>query len=193
MHSRAIVLLSLFALACVIVAGSIAFRFTTASASADDTIVSSRAERIDRPGNDPQLSASADHATSRVGSGNSNDSAATDNRRISGVLPVELTARELATADTLETMLGQVHRLFGSEGSVVSNAMIPHLAEMITVINQYEHLLYLVEIVEPDAVLAQERAQTLNDVLRLNVLEPSQLQIIGRAGSYGTHVDVTPI
>lgn len=193
MHSRAIVILSLFALACVIVAGSLAIRFTTASASVDRSTTSVRAERADGSrGNDRRLRP-ADLASS--GGEPMNAESLPDDRdlRATRAASAELSARERASADTLEAMLGRVHRLFGNAGSVVSDDMIPHLAEMITVINQYDHLVYRVEIVERDVVLAEERARTLNDVLRLNVLEPSQLQIIGRAGLPASRVDVGPI
>lgn len=188
MHSRAIVILSLFALACVIVMGSIAIRFTSASASGE--AASETAEGLQQAADDSTTALSADLGFTDEDPAPPNASPGNVRFGDRGMAQVELTPRELASADTLEILLGRVHRLFDPRDFGVSNDMIPYLAEMITVINQYDHLAYRVEIVEPDVVLAQQRAQTLNEVLRLNVLEPSKLEIVGRSGAHAALVDV---
>lgn len=188
MHSRAIVILSLFALACVIVMGSIAIRFTSASASG--RAASNTAEGLQQAADESASALSANPDLDDMDTASQNPSPDNVEFGRRGLAQVELTPRELASADTLEYLLGRVHRLFDPHDFGVSNEMIPYLAEMITVINQYDHLAYRVEIVDPDAVLAQQRAQTLNEVLRLNVLEPSKLEIVGRSGAHAALVDV---
>ena len=69
--------------------------------------------------------------------------------------------------------------------------MIPYLAEIISTVNQNEELVFRIEISEPDAALARRRAQTLNDVLRLNVLNPSKLRIVGNQGPHSARVYVS--
>lgn len=181
MESRAILILSLFGLACIIVTGSMAIRLTSASASTNEpdstqTAADTQEEPVRRS-----------HATASSVGPFQDETLERDVPMTS----VYLTPRELATADTLEMLLRRVHLLFEPEGSGVRTAMIPHLAEMITIINQHEHLIYQVEIVEPDAALAQRRVETLNDVLRLNVLEPSNLRIVGRQGYRAALVKVS--
>jgi hypothetical protein len=188
MHSRAIVILSLFALACVIVMGSIAIRFTSASASGKS--VSETAEGLQQATDESASALSTNPDLDDVDPASPNPSPDNVGFGRRGMAQVDLTPREIASADTLEILLGRVHRLFDPHDFSVSNEMIPYLAEMITVINQYDHLAYRVEIVDPDAVLAQQRAQTLNEVLRLNVLEPSKLEIVGRSGAHAALVDV---
>ncbi len=176
MHSRAILFLSLFALVCLALAGSIALHLTSASASANDA-ASDLA--LQSPSGSPNLEFFRD--TSEPGSVDA------------GVSVAELSAAEQSSADSLQTLLRQVHIMFEPESASVSNVMIPYIAEMITVINQHDHLVYRIELLEPDAALARRRAQTLNDVLRLNVLDPSKLRIVGRQGLHAALVDVSAL
>lgn len=176
MHSRAVLFLSLFAFAGLVVAGSIALHLTSASAAAGEGVVNSRSgDNID---------AASDSSSNPAFFGDPYRPGIPE-------AATELSARERSSADSLETLLRQVHVMFEPEGAGVSNAMIPFLAEMITIINQHDHLLYRIEIHEPDAALAQARVQTLNDVLRLNVSEPSNLLILGQQGLRAAFVEVS--
>ena len=169
MQSRAILLLGVFALVCLVVFGSLALHLTSA--------VARPPYPEDAPGSTP---------ASRPRSINPFES------RTETPEPAEpVSATEMATADTLEILLRRVQELFEYDDAGVSNAMIPHLAEMITIVNQNEELVYRLEITEPDGSLARRRAQTLNDVLRLNVLQPSNLRIIGKEGSHAAGVYVS--
>lgn len=179
MHSRAVLFVSLFAFAFLVVVGSVALRLSSASAStgeaAEERAVRSPEESDGASGVSSNLAFFRDTSRSDTSGGNNS----------------KLTALEASSADSLEILLRQVHLMFEPEGSGVSNAMIPYLAEMITVINQFDHLVYRIDILEPDASLARRRAQTLNDVLRLNVLEPSKLRIVGRQGLHAALVEVS--
>lgn len=179
MHSRAVLFISLFAFAFLVVIGSVALRLTSASAATGEAVA-------DHAGSLPE-------GTDAAGGASSNLSFFRDTSRsdASGDGNSTLTTLEASSADSLEILLRQVHVMFEPEGSGVSNAMIPYLAEMITIINQFDHLVYRIDIVEPDASLARRRAQTLNDVLRLNVLEPSKLRIVGRQGLHAALVEVS--
>lgn len=177
MHSRAVLFLSLFTFAGLVVVGSIALHLTSASAATEDGVERSHAEDDIDAASGTNLAFFRD--TSRSGASDADE------------VSTDLSARERSSADSLETLLRRVHVMFEPEGAGVSNAMIPYLAEMITIINQHDHLVYRIEILEPDAALARRRAQTLNDVLRLNVLEPSHLRIVGRQGLHAALVDVS--
>ena len=169
MHSRAILLLCLLSLGFLIVVGSVAMHLTAAVAQGPADLGRSVTTEP-RPGEVPestQVPASAE-STARP-----------------------LTAPELALAHSLELLMQRIYELFEYGGSGVSNAMIPYLAEMISTINQNEELVYRIEISEPDAALARRRAQTLNDVLRLNVLHPSKLRIVGIQGPESARVYVS--
>lgn len=182
MHSRAIVILSLFALACIIVIGSVAIRFTSASASSDGPTADVPEMRQEEP-----------HATpaQRLSDGGLSDAVRKHPDALPGSTSGNLSPREIASADTLEMLLQRVHGMFEPQGSEVRSAMIPYLAEMITIVNQYEDVVYRVEILDRDVGLAQSRARTLSDVLRLNVVDPSKLQIAGREGSRAVRVDAS--
>ena len=167
MQSRAILLLGVFALVCLVVFGSLALHLTTAVArppSADDAYGAPTLPHSQNP---------------------------FESRPVEPEAAAPVSAMEAAAADTLEMLLSRVHDLFEYDDAGVSNAMIPHLAGMITIVNQNEELVYRLEISEPDGSLARRRAQTLNDVLRLNVLQPSNLRIIGKEGSHSAGVYVS--
>ena len=186
MHSRAVLFISVFVLAGLLIVGSVAIHLTAASASPNSPMP---------PGTMDSRTESASGETSGNASlASSGRSIAVDSPRtdVIGANDEErqLSARERSTADSLEVLLRQVHSMFEPEGADVSNAMIPFLAEMIMVVNQSDRLLYSIEIVEPDAALARRRAETLNDVFRLNVLQPSKLRIFGRQGRHGALVEV---
>lgn len=182
MHSRAVLLLSVLALACLVVIGTITLHLTSASASTDGKANDRRGRTL----SDVENAVSGSETSSLGFFRNPEDAPASES-----AAAVVLSHAELASVDSVRALLREVHVKFEPEGSGVSNAMIPYLAEMITVINQHAHLVYRIEIHEPDAALARRRAQTLNDVLRLNVLEPSKLRIVGRQGLHSTQVDVS--
>ncbi len=182
MHSRAIVILSLFALACIIVVGSIGIRFTSASASSDGPTADVSAMHQEEPNASP---------SGRLLDGGFSDAVREHPNALPGRATSNLTPRDIASADTLEMLLQRVHGMFEPQGSEVRSAMIPYLAEMIAIVNQYEDVIYRVEILDRDVGLAQSRARTLNDVLRLNVVDPSKLQIAGREGSRAVRVDAS--
>lgn len=184
MQSRVVLVLSLFALAFVIVLGSLALHFTSDTASAST-------EAASEDQGQPSPYRAGDEAASRASNLDEFRDTMAPNQPPPDAANVELTLEERQNADSLATLLRKVHQGFDPEGAVVNNAMIPYLAEMITVVNQHDHLHYLIEIVEPDGALARRRAQTLNDVLRLNVLQPSKLHIVGRQGAHAAHVDVS--
>ena len=169
MHSRAILLLCLFSLGCLVIVGSVALHLTSAIAQGPTSL---------------GRSVSA-HAMSDSKHASNLPPAVTD----SAARP--LTAPELALAQSLEVLIERAYELFEYGGSGVSNAMIPYLAEMISTVNQNEELVYRIEISEPDAALARRRAQTLSDVLRLNVLHPSKLRIVGNQGPESARVYVS--
>lgn len=123
------------------------------------------------------------------GAGNLGDEA--EGPDFSMLSPTDLSPRDAATADTLEKLLRRVHMNFEPEGAGVRTEMIPFLADMISVINQHEHLVFRIVIVEPDAWLAERRVETLNDVLRLNVLTPANVHITGRQGYREALVEVS--
>ena len=181
MNSRAVLFISLFAFAFLVVIGSVALRLTSASAATAEAASGSGGAVHASEGSDADEGASSNLAFFR-------DTSRSD---ASGGGNSTLTRLEASSADSLEILLRQVHLMFEPEGSGVSNAMIPYLAEMITIINQFDHLVYRIDILEPDASLARRRAQTLNDVLRLNVLEPSKLRIVGRQGLHAALVEVS--
>lgn len=183
MQSRAILILSAFGLACVIVAGSMAIRLTSASAS---TSASDVAE--EEPYEDAEQYRDAPPTASVDGVLLLDEP--TDFDR-STAAPADLSPRDAAAADTLEKLLRRVHMHFEPEGAGVSTAMIPHLAEMISVINQHEHLVYRIAIVDPDPALAERRVETLKDVLRLNVRVPAGVQIEGRQGYREALIEVS--
>lgn len=173
MHSRAILLLSALALVLLIIFGSVLLHRTVASAATE-------APASERPVPHPAAALAAQTGTPVTAD------------RVAPPPPAPPTgAGTRATADTLQWLLTRVHVLFEPYSADVTNEMIPYLADLITVLNQRDDLHYRLHIYEPDATLARRRAQTLDDVLRLNVLTPARLEITGQEGSHGTHVDVT--
>lgn len=184
MHSRAILILSVFGLACVIVAGSMAIRLTSASASTgapDETATEAELQR------QPIREVESEGTEFEFIRRESTDVVASPEE------PVELSPQDAATADKLEELLRQVHMNFEPDGAGVRTEMISYLADMISIINQHEHLVYRIVIVEPDAELAALRVETLNDVLKLNVLVPGNVHISGRQGYRDARVLVSAI
>ena len=184
MHSRAVLLVSLFAVACLIIVGSIALHLSTATAATEDGVTN----RNSLPARSTQNAPSAKLAkTSSFGK-----SAAADSM-VAGAAEATMSLAERTAVDSLQALLYVVHSNFDVESSTVNNSMIPHLAQMITMINQHDRLAYRIEIVEPDPSLAQDRAQTLNNVLRLNVMEPSKVSIESRQGMRAAVLEAFPV
>jgi hypothetical protein len=170
MHSRAILLLTLFSFGCLLVIGSIALQLTSASAQGPVGLTRSIADQKKKKDKEPSstLPKTAPDSTERP-----------------------LSAMERALAGSLDLLMKRTYDQFEYGDAGVSDAMIPYLAEIISTVNQNEELVFRIEISEPDAALARRRAQTLNDVLRLNVLNPSKLRIVGNQGPHLARVYVS--
>lgn len=179
MSSRAILILTLFSLACLVTTGSLVLQLSSAHAGTEPADEAEASSPFDNLSILPEKDGTTGTELRDAGA---ETAAATSS---------EVGAEDLVIGDSLEVLLRRVHVMFEPDGSGVSNSMIPYLADMITLMNQHDHLIYRVEIVEPDASLARRRAQTLNDVLRLNILEPSKLRILGREGSHAARVTVS--
>ena len=183
MHSRAVLLVSLFAVACLIIVGSIALHLSTASAAMDGGVTN----------RNPVPTRSTQNATSAGAADLTSRRTATADSAVAAPAESMLSIAERATVDSLQALLFLVHSNFDEEESTVNNSMIPHLAQMITMINQHDRLAFRIEIAEPDPSLAQDRAQTLNNVLRLNVMEPSKLHIESRLGRPAALLEAFPV
>jgi hypothetical protein len=174
LHSGTIAFFAVGTLAVLIILGSLALQLATAEGEAEP------AASAVKPGSATIRLPAAGYAT---------DVVAVPDSLAAGL--VGTLQADPALSDTLQWLLTRVHVLFEPYSADVNAEMIPYLADIITVVNQRDNLLYRLEIYEPDVVLARRRAQTLNDVLRLNVLEPAALQITGQEGSHTILVHVT--
>jgi hypothetical protein len=173
MTSRYILALSLIALSALVFLGGMALHFSASPAAADsdwDRGMES-AERSQVPA--PSLIYPPEGFAQPA----------------AGVSDFE--PRRSVAADTLRRLLTRVHVLFDAGSSQINDGMIPYLAQIITLVNQQDDVVYLFDIFEPDAELARHRAQVLNEVLRLNVLNPAGLRISGHEGSHGVRVNVS--
>lgn len=174
MHSRTIAALTIIAQVVLILAGSMLLQQTDARATVGPA-EHAPARAADAPLPRLALPAAVGAApAANPGTGSGAANAATQ-----------------AAADSLQWLLTRIHVLFEPYSAEVTNEMIPYLADVITLINQRDDFQYRLEVNEPDAELARQRARTLNDVLRLNVLQPANLQITGAEGLHGVRAYVT--
>lgn len=173
MPSRYIVALSLVALSALVILGGLAIHLSASHAAAetdwDPSTASASAAGVPAPLHIYPPEGSVEAPEPLPGEG----------------------MRTTAAADTLRRLLTRVHVLFDFGSSEINDRMIPYLAQIITLVNQHDDVVYLLDIFEPDAGLARQRAQVLNEVLRLNVLNPSGLRISGQEGSHGVRVNVS--
>lgn len=165
MHSRSILIAGVFALVCLLVAGSLALHLTAAHAGGQGVSASTAAEPRERT--DGPLRAAPAPARGGVAD------------------------RQMPFETRLQFLLESVHVSFERTDAGVNDVMIPYLADMITLINQHDEFVYRIEITDPDAALARRRAQTLNDVLRMNVVRPSGLHIAGSPGPPAARLHVS--
>lgn len=181
MHSRIIAFLTILSFSCLIIAGSIVIHISLASAANPGTATSPRASEFAQSLQDEQSETTPLFFS---------DAPAENPEAAAPPMP-SVSEEHIAQADSLQRLLTKVHVLFHPSSAEINDAMIPFLANIITYINQVDEITYRIDLYEPEVVLSRRRAQTLSDVLRLNVLTPSCLIIAGHEGSHGVRVSVS--